>query len=211
MFAGPWDSGDHLDDSGRVILYRAENQASTIVSRTLEDLSEYQTGTGGWPAVAEGYSLNRALRSDGSDGASWYAGAPTPGQVPLTYAYWSSFAFPAGGPQSADSADPDRDGLTNLMEYAFGTFPLTADAAAAAPAAILTPAPGGGQQLTFSYTRHTLRPGLSCTVQRSPNLQAWMDTADAPAAVSGVRETRSASVPVIPGARTYFRLRITVP
>jgi len=40
--------------------------------------------------------------------------------------FWlRSFGVPVGDASSAEDADPDGDGLSNLMEYAFGLDPLS--------------------------------------------------------------------------------------
>jgi len=40
---------------------------------------------------------------------------------------WQAIYWPAGGAEAAPEADPDRDGLPNLVEYAAGTHPLEKD------------------------------------------------------------------------------------
>ncbi|MBC8010709.1 MAG: hypothetical protein H7067_11515 [Burkholderiales bacterium] len=71
---------------------------------------------------------------------------------------------------AADSADPDFDGRSNLIEYATGTEPLTADTG---PAAILDQAAG---KLTLTFTR-IADPALTYTVRGSSDLTAvWSET-----------------------------------
>ncbi len=63
-----------------------------------------------------------------------------------------------------ETADPDRDGLPNVTEYALNTLPLTPNA----PTSITT-ARGSGL-LTFSFPRNPLATDLTYTVEVSSSL-----------------------------------------
>jgi Glycosyl hydrolase family 53 len=86
------------------------------------------------------------------------------------YPAWQATAFSAlelADPAvSGDEADPDRDGLKNVLEFAFGTNPRSADLSASVAA---LPAPvvksvEGGRYLTISFRRPVPAVGLAYTV-----------------------------------------------
>lgn len=89
-----------------------------------------------WPVNADGLgsSLTRLdEKSYGNDVANWVAAGPTPGSAYLpVFSQWAiDQNLPAD--QSGPTADPDLDGLPNLLEYIYGTSPTFAN---------LPPAPG---------------------------------------------------------------------
>lgn len=119
---------------------------------------------------------------------------------------------------SSLTADPDRDGLTNLMEYALDTDPLTASV----PFSPLTMVTGTGVTLTFK--RLPANIDLRYVVEESDNLQSWETLALSQAGgattstgyLHALSIQESSSVPTlvslqIPWAVTgnYYRLRIS--
>ncbi len=108
---------------------------------------------------------------------------------------------------AADEADPDGDGIVNLLEFLLHGDPTTADSAAIAPVISRE-----ADTLTLTYTRDkTAGPGLAVAVE-------WTDSLSAPDwSVTGVTETIfsesadtqtiRASVPIgVP--RRFLRLRV---
>ena len=72
---------------------------------------------------------------------------------------------------AADSADPDGDGRSNLLEYATGSDPNGTDAGSPA----VLGETGDGTRLTLTFTR-IADPSLTYTVQASNNLTPpWTD------------------------------------
>ncbi|HWB02374.1 MAG TPA: immunoglobulin domain-containing protein [Verrucomicrobiales bacterium] len=125
---------------------------------------------------------------------------PPPGGDPFI-----EFLTTAGVPENSRGAgdDPDKDGLTNLMEYALDLNPMAATASG-------LPVMGATQtHLTLTYRR--FRANVTYTVQASP------DTSSAPAwSATGVDQgvpsangTTTASIP-IDDARQFLRLRVTL-
>jgi hypothetical protein len=90
--------------------------------------------------------------------------------VPETIASWRHFQFGTATltPEHeatlwGDEADPDGDGIPNLLEYALSTHPLVAD-----PPPLQAGQSGG--RLTLTFTRNPQRPDLRYTVEVSPDL-----------------------------------------
>lgn len=106
----------------------------------------------------------------------------------------------ASGPQ----ADPDGDGLANLVEYALALDPKSADAATL-PAAGTTAA-----NWIFTYSRPADRADLVYVVEVSTNLATWSATgvAHERIAATGGTETWRASYPLAGTPVLFFRLKV---
>lgn len=150
--------------------------------------------------------------------------------VPETLASWRAFQFGAANLTPANQAalwgnqaDPDRDGIPNLLEYALTTPPLLAGASPAAAGL-------SNGRLTLTFSRNPLRPDLRYTVEVASALTPpdWSPlatgeggseiTAVAPA-LPRITETPAGpaiSVEVRDGlavtsqARRFLRLRVTL-
>jgi hypothetical protein len=150
--------------------------------------------------------------------------------VPESLATWRTFRFGTTSLTPAlestlwgNDADPDKDGLANLLEYALSTPPLTAN-----PSATSAGLSNGRLSLTFS--RNPLRQDLRYTVESSasPDTGSWTPLAmgQAGAALAAVSpalpeitETASGNLFTVQvrapmttssKARHYLRLRVTV-
>lgn len=69
----------------------------------------------------------------------------------------------------ADGADPDNDGLSNLLEYALNADPMKADASG------LTSSSVENGSLTFTYNRLKNAPDITYHLLSSSNLAAWTE------------------------------------
>src|SRR5690606_14438703 len=121
---------------------------------------------------------------------------------------WSARVF--GGETDpalvAAEADPDGDGLANLLEYAFATDPLAANTGDSAPN--LTTTPSG--DLVFEFRRAKATDDLRFTVQTSTDLAAWTDSDREPELVSShpSHDILRVTVPRSDAPRLFVRLEV---
>jgi hypothetical protein len=116
------------------------------------------------------------------------------------------------------AADPDADGVPNLLEYVLGGQPNLSDPGALLPA--LSRNTGGDYLFTFRRSDIS-QTGTSLVVQHSTNLVTWTDVpvgATSSGAVNVQQNTPSPDMDTItvtianPGAAPCFaRLRATAP
>ena len=143
----------------------------------------------------------------------------TPG--PENYTAWAGQYFSAA--QQADptisgpAADPQGDGVSNLLKYVFNidpARPLTADDRAALPVAGTTSS-AGTRYLTLTYRQYALLTGVSLSAQTSPDLVTWTTVAN-PTVLSSTSDpvtgdpVMQVGVPST-GSREFIRLSVTQP
>ena len=108
----------------------------------------------------------------------------------------------------ADAADPNGDGLNNLLEYALGIDP---NASGVMPASLAS----SGANLEYSYTRSTAAKdnGVTYQIERSDTLAAgsWstQTVTQQITATQGALETVKASVAKGNGGKRFLRLRVS--
>ncbi len=119
------------------------------------------------------------------------------------------FGTSANSGTAADTADTDRDGASNILEYALGTSPTSA-ASSATPVVSLLPAPNSTLALSFLRAR----ADLTYHVEASSTLASgsWTVLATNPGTV-GQTVTVTDTVPVASATppRRFLRLRVTAP
>ncbi len=115
------------------------------------------------------------------------------------------FGITAGSGIAADGADPDNDGLPNLLEYALNLPP---NAVSRAPASVQ--AMGGN--LEFLYDRGTaaFNGGTSYQVEWSDDLTTWSGAGVVETLLSddGTTQQVKATLPAGSGGRRFVRLRV---
>gem|GEM_PF-5265641 len=125
-------------------------------------------------------------------------------------AFWSQQVFSAEQQGdvlvSGPAADPDGDGLNNLLEYALGLSPTQPDADDLAP---LTTA---ASELVYTYQRPVDRADIVYAVEVSADLEEWTEEGVTHewVATEGDRATWRARHPRSSGP-LFFRLKVTVP
>jgi len=90
----------------------------------------------------------------------------------MGYTQWASTKFSSGEIGDTDisgsNADPDGDGLSNLLESAFGGNPKALDSVAISPALDVL-----GDKIQITFICDSNRPDLTYTVEASNDLTSW--------------------------------------
>ena len=124
----------------------------------------------------------------------------------FTFTQWAtSYGLPAA--DSGPTADADKDGLPNIVEYGLDLEPLRADAQLLPQPRLV--AQGAQQFLTLTWQPRDPTNSALCeiTPQQSANLLTWTNV-PAAAITSGSPNTKTASVPVVPGQRLWLRFSV---
>jgi len=107
---------------------------------------------------------------------------------------------------AARLADPDRDGLTNLIEWFIGLDPTNYG-----ESGLLEPVASDPTQATFRYTRNLDSSGLIYRIQESGDLINWRDaivTEDMSTGVSGNIDHREVTIEQTADSRLFRRLEV---
>lgn len=171
-----------------------------------------------WPSGTDGQGAPLALVHpasipDHTVPQSWRAGLGTtlPGNSDTlsqsTYAAWAA-ANSAGAP----AADEDKDGVSNILEFFFGSSPST-PGQVPLTAGIL---PGAPEYQYLTFTRKLGSDALSWQAQRSTDLSGWSSaqmqlmsqTTNGDGTATYVYRS---TVPRETSAKEFLRLQVTVP
>ena len=123
---------------------------------------------------------------------------------------FANFGSYTSDASAADAADPDGDGLNNLLEYALGTGP---NSSGVIPAVLAL----NGVNLEYTYTRSTAAKdnGVTYQIEWSETLEAgsWSTESVTQQITStqGALETVKASIPKGTGGKRFLRLRVGAP
>ena len=129
--------------------------------------------------------------------------------VTTTLASWKlqHFTVPEQGNPAAsgDDADPDGDGIVNLLEYAFHLDPKVPSGG--------NPATASSDATYFSiiYPRRIAATDLIYTVEKSLDAIVWSPAAPANVILAddGVMQTIKAQVPRMGATTIFLRIRVT--
>ncbi len=173
---GKFVNGSNLSGSERLTLLDS-------LGNTLTSFVYNETTTGPWPKTqtsGTGSALvlvSPETRPDPSLGSSWRASsaaAASPGADDRpSLSTWQTTNF--GGTTDL-TADPDKDGLPNLVEFALGLNPNSRDSNARLPSASLTtydPGTGPRPALQLSVRRQKLLETITWTVEYADALGTW--------------------------------------
>ncbi|MCX7712916.1 MAG: autotransporter-associated beta strand repeat-containing protein [Chthoniobacterales bacterium] len=117
------------------------------------------------------------------------------------------FGSPANSGDGADTADPDADGIPNLIEYALGGNPTSA--ASRPQPTVGTAVVSGQQRLTLTFTPQVVS-GLTYLVQASNDLSDWSTQTDVTSSLTvGQPYTFTDSADLATTPRRFLRLRVT--
>ncbi len=221
LIAGEY--GGSLNNGGEQL--RLDIVSPSVVNLALFSYKDDSDPT--WPATPDGYGPSLVLKAPATLpnpalGASWMASAQ-PGGLPggvvrlLNYNSWKGLSFDPGDAAnnaiSGLTADPDGDGINNLIEYGLGGNPLFNDAAS-----LLSPATIQSNYLTYSYRVNAGASDATITPQISSDLTNWLSgpanilTLSGPTArEDGVNLYTVRDTTVAAGGNRYIRLRMVAP
>ena len=189
--AGEWgdlndpDGGSKLSNGGETMTIRAVDEAIIQSFRYDDDTSL------GWPSLADGFGQSLVLRDPLSSPnhdipLSWRSSLAEQGTSGVAtegiYQEWALLNFSpaqlADGLISNPTADPDEDGIENIVELALAGNPLV-PSVDILPAGALTNystgVPFPGDYLTIAIRRRRDLGGLSVIAQFSSDLVDWSD------------------------------------
>lgn len=136
--------------------------------------------------------------------------------VPATYANWCSSRFTpdelAAGILAAPDADPDADGLANLLEYAFGHEPRQPETDGLPTVAPIEIA--GAKFLAVTHSQRQPVGDLRYEVQASNDLVHWNAAATEEAAMADHGATATVTVrdsaPITAESRRFLRIAVSL-
>jgi hypothetical protein len=200
---GPWSAADTLGDAGGTIRLRRKVPAPAdepgFVGLMLEDEVNY-LAQAPWPTTASGTGSSicrMGVRKQGSDPTAWTTATPAPGSGVGGYHAWR-LANLGSAPSGEATADPDQDGLANLVEYLMGSNPSSATSLASGLDA-------SGLKFELNYTLRRDRDDGTLSASQSTGLDAWLPAAnDELISSDGTTEHRRAWLPL--GTGGFLRL-----
>ena len=221
MIAGIFANGSNLRDSGETLTL-VDNNGVQIFSVTYGDSAP-------WPGLADGSGASLVLHgASEADPANWRTslGPPQPGLNLDLKSEWLRLYFSSAEQLNpavvGEMADPDFDGLSNLVEFAANSDPRRGDSGHEALTAVVQPLfvdEGWNDFLTLEFRRLT-SGGYTTVLQKSTDLTTWSDavpslvllSTDNPGTGWQTLTYRSASPysGILP-AKIYYRLKVTKP
>jgi hypothetical protein len=188
--------GFFIDDVTITNATQLVNTTTTTLAGAAASFDLNATTAGGALVNGTGYYM-RARPLVGTRWFGFGALKSVTAQTPTGYAGWVSSQYPAvtGG----FSADHEKDGIANGIEYAFNLNPTVANALSVLP----QPSLGGGN-LTLSYTEPSGISGITYGAEWSENLTSWTPITD-----TGSGTTHVFTVSTAGKTRLFIRHKIT--
>jgi len=198
---GGWDN--------YLVLYQTSfSPTAQLTNVRIANNNSPNVGTAGFTiALTAGtsyFAVTTGINND-SDGA-YSLSIAGPGTIALTpLEMWRQSHFPnivASQGNTADDADPDFDGLVNLIEYAFGLDPKVNSAHLLPSYQIV------GGNIVYSFTQPANVSGVTYSAQTSNSLTngSWTTLPD-----TGTGSTHIFSIPLATSGQQFMRLRVTNP
>ena len=123
-----------------------------------------------------------------------------------TYATWIASELEGTGSSQEDAkvtADPDGDGMPNLLEYAIGGDPLFPDSEARPSARIQA------GRLVYTFKRDSAKSDLIYAVESSTDMRTWRRIPSEIVRNKGSVETRSVTLPAS-AQLGFVRLKVSL-
>ena len=218
LLAGEYSG--HLDNSGERLQLLGSNAV------ILRDFTYGDSAP--WPAAADGDGPSLVLRDpwsnpDPADPANWTSSA-VPGGLPAgaplsqSYSAWRSLfwdsALAADNSVAGPAADPDGDGLSNFLEYAFGLDPHRLSIPPRLLPALETI--NGEERLTVSLPMAAAATDAQLSWEASDDLRTWTADSGALQLLSAAARGDGTSLlkyldttSLSSGSCRFLRLRIT--
>lgn len=190
-----------------------ELQRSTLSGRAFNTIATLPSDTTSYTdtALLENTTYFYRVKATNSNGDSFYTNVDSA----TTFSKlmnWRQDNFTSSDDigDSANSADPDKDGMNNLTEYALGTDPNSAagnDGGSALPKASIINN-GGTNYLQITITRATNKTDLNYTVEVGNNLLTWLPTTNILENTATTLRVRD-NIAVSGNNRRFIRLKVT--